>query len=517
MAEYKVLLTTSGLGSRLGNLTKFTNKSLVRIGDKPAISHIIESYPPDVEFVVTLGHYGSHVKQYLTIAHPERAIKFVEVDNYMGEGSSLLYSISHCEEELQCPFIFHACDTILGSNYTDNVDFTTNWSIGGVGDNSQAYRTINCVNGWIVSINEKGEQNFDYVYVGVSGIKDYQVFWRNCRNILNTVKTSDLSDCHIIRKMDNFRVFTTDEWYDMGNVDSLKKTRSILKGTINVLDKDNENIFIVNNNVIKFFENKKICSDRISRTQNLKHLVPPIVESSENFYKYKYVEGHLLADGINLEDFRHLLNWATDHLWKNKQDVSFKNNALSFYKDKTILRVDKFLDKYNLIDKTDDINGITVPPINSMLELVDFNKIMGSEPTGFHGDFILDNILLKDDEFTLIDWRQDFNGSIDAGDMRYDLAKLNHNLILNHQVLAEELYSINTSDTISCDVFVKKSFLDCKEVLRSFCEEYWGTDFKNIEILTAIIWINMSPLHEYPLDMFLYYFGKYNLFLSLNK
>ena len=61
------------------------------------------------------------------------------------------------------------------------------------------------------------------------------------------------SDCHIIRKMDNFRVFTTDEWYDMGNVDSLKKTRSILKGTINVLDKDNENIFIVNNHVIKFF------------------------------------------------------------------------------------------------------------------------------------------------------------------------------------------------------------------------------------------------------------------------
>ena len=71
-----------------------------------------------------------------------------------------------------------------------------------------------------------------------------------------------------VRKMDNFRVFTTDEWYDMGNMDSLKKTRSVLKGTINVLDKDNENIFIVNNHVIKFFENKKICSDRISRTLN---------------------------------------------------------------------------------------------------------------------------------------------------------------------------------------------------------------------------------------------------------
>ena len=92
MAEYKVLLTTSGLGSRLGNLTKFTNKSLVRVGDKPAISYIIESYPKDVEFVVTIGHYGSHVKQYLSMAHADRKIQFVEVDNYMGEGSSLLYS-----------------------------------------------------------------------------------------------------------------------------------------------------------------------------------------------------------------------------------------------------------------------------------------------------------------------------------------------------------------------------------------------------------------------------------------
>ena len=45
MEEYKVLLTTSGLGSRLGNLTKFTNKSLVRIGDKPTISHKINDLP----------------------------------------------------------------------------------------------------------------------------------------------------------------------------------------------------------------------------------------------------------------------------------------------------------------------------------------------------------------------------------------------------------------------------------------------------------------------------------------
>ena len=241
---YKVLLTTSGLGSRLGNLTKFTNKSLVRIGDKSVISHIIETYPEDVEFVVTLGHYGSHVKQYLTLAHPERKFEFVEVDVYTGEGSSLLYSISLCEEYLQSPFIFHACDTILPKNYIQDVDFSTNWSIGGVGDNSQSYRTINCVNGKIASINEKGEQNFDFVYVGVSGIQQYEVFWNTCRTILQTVKTSDLSDCHVIRKMNDFAVIKIDEWYDIGNIDALKRTRSNIRGTIHVLDKEDENIFI---------------------------------------------------------------------------------------------------------------------------------------------------------------------------------------------------------------------------------------------------------------------------------
>jgi aminoglycoside phosphotransferase (APT) family kinase protein len=137
-------------------------------------------------------------------------------------------------------------------------------------------------------------------------------------------------------------------------------------------------------------------------------------------------------------------------------------------------------------------------------------------PSGFHGDFILDNILINDNNFTLIDWRQDFNGSIDAGDMRYDLAKLNHNLVLNHEILANNQYSIDFTNGIRCDVLVKKSLLDCQELLKGFCEVN-GISYKKIQLLTSLIWLNMSPLHEHPLDMFLYYFGKYNLFVNLRR
>jgi dTDP-glucose pyrophosphorylase len=514
MVEYKVLLTTSGLGSRLGNLTKFTNKSLVRVGDKPVISHIIETYPKEVEFVVTLGHYGSHVKQYLSLAHPDRNITFVEVDNYMGEGSSLLYSISLCEEYLQCPFVFHACDTILPKNYVNLVDFSTNWSIGGRGDNSQSYRTINCVNGKIASINEKGEQNFDFVYVGVSGIRQYEVFWDICKTTLATVKTSDLSDCHVIRKMNNFDVVDIDEWYDIGNIDALKRTRSKIKGTVHVLDKEDENIFVFEDFVIKFFYNKKICSDRVARTKNLEGLVPTLLDSTENFYKYQFVKANLLADSTNLIDFVDLLSWAKQNLWIQKKDEFYRENALSFYKDKTLKRIDKFLEKYNLEDKEDIINGVKIPPLKEIIDQINFDSLIGKNPTGFHGDFILDNILIGDAGFTLIDWRQDFNGSIDAGDMNYDLAKLNHNLTLNHHILANNHFRIECKEEIVCDVYVKKSNLECQEYLQDFCYNN-GIDYKNINTLSSIIWINMAPLHEHLLDMFLYYFGKYNLFLNL--
>ena len=514
MADYKVLLTTSGLGSRLGNLTKFTNKSLVRIGDKAVISHIIESYPQDVEFVVTLGHYGSHVRQYLTLAHSDRKIQFIEIDNYVGEGSSLLYSISLCEEYLQTSFVFHACDTILPKNYINDVDFSSNWSIGGSGENSQSYRTINAVNGKIASINEKGEQNFDYVYVGVSGIKDYQEFWRICNDTLSTIKTSDLSDCHVIREMNNFNIITIDDWYDIGNVDALKRTRSKIKGTVHVLDKEDENIFVFDDFVIKFFYNKKICSDRVARTKNLRGLVPTLLGSTENFYKYQFVKADLLANSINLLKFVDLLSWSKQNLWIQKEDESYKENALSFYKDKTLKRIDKFLEKYNLEDSVDIINGIEVPPIKEVIEQINFESLIGKNPTGFHGDFILDNILIGKNGFTLIDWRQDFNGSIDAGDMHYVLAKLNHNLTLSHQVLADNHFKISCKDEVTCDVYVKKTNIECQEYLQDFCYNN-KIDYSNIKILSSIIWINMAPLHEHPLDMFLYYFGKYNLFLNL--
>ena len=257
MEEYKVLITTSGIGSRLGDLTTYTNKSLIRISDKPAISHIIEHYPKDTFFVITLGHFGSYIKEFLKLTYPDKNFTFVKVDNFEGPGSSLGHSILQAKSELQCPFIFHASDTILTKEDTIP-SLEHNWCAGAYKEETSQYRTLRINNDLIDAINEKGEINFDYSYIGLCGIKDYELFWNNLENLPNT---HSLSDVHVINEMLNnvtFNFHKINNWLDIGNTNELDKTRRYFGSSIKVLDKDNESIYFFNNFVIKFFSDSNI-------------------------------------------------------------------------------------------------------------------------------------------------------------------------------------------------------------------------------------------------------------------
>ena len=175
--NYKILITTSGIGSRLGELTDFTNKSLIRVGDKPALSHIIENYPENSTFVITLGHYGDQVKEFLEMSYPSYDFEFVKVDKYAGTGTSLAYSILQAKDRLQCPFVFNACDAILHDNCLPPEDLQHNFCVGSKVDDSSQYTTLLVNNDQVVEIKDKGEINYDAAYAGICGIKDYESFW----------------------------------------------------------------------------------------------------------------------------------------------------------------------------------------------------------------------------------------------------------------------------------------------------------------------------------------------------
>lgn len=513
----KILITTGGLGSRLGDLTKYTNKSLVRIGKKPALSYIVENYSDDIPIVVTLGHFGQNVKDFLSLAYPNKNFEFVEVDNFSHEGSSLLYSILQAKELLQCPFIFHACDTIISEKHL-KVD--SNWLLGSKKGDASQYRSFDILEDKISKINEKGQLKYDFNYTGVCGIKDYKIFWELSEQMyIKETLNNSLSDCHVIRKMLDICSFYYKEtltWQDIGNVDSLLKTKELLDNNFKILDKEDESIFIFDDSVIKFFHDKQVCRNRIIRAEHLKGIVPKILNFTDNFYKYEKVEGHTLSDVIDINKFIALLKYCSDNLWLEVKADNFLQTCKLFYREKTKERIIKSLNKHNLKDKEENINGLKIPKINTLIENIDFNWLCDSVPSQFHGDFILDNIIYNNGEFKLIDWRQDFGGELKYGDKYYDIAKLNHSLVINHNLINKNLFFIkNECSNIHCDVLRSSILCDCQKILKEYAIAN-NLDLNKINILTSLIWVNMSPLHEYPLSLFLFYFGKYNLYNSLN-
>lgn len=520
--QYKVLVTTSGIGSRLGHLTDYTNKSLVPIGDKLALSYIIECYPEEVTFVITLGHFGDHVREFLNISYPKRQFEFIEVSPYAGPESSLAFSITQAKINLQIPFIFHACDTLI---FNEKIPTPAiNWVAGFKDKDATNYATYDVSGSLIKHLHEKGMTTFDFLHIGLVGVNDYLEFWREIE-LLVTSKPHDtsLNDVAVlqalINKGLNFTSFEFNSWIDIGNSNSLVSARKKIRNKRSVLEKVNESVSFVDDSVVKFFSDSQIVKNRINRTPYLTNLIPKIESYSKNFYRYQYEKGSPLSSLNNPQIFSELLYWARDNLWvvnPNQNQIEFTKTCKEFYLDKTRERVNMFFTKKGITDEPSLINGLDIPTVSQLLE--DAEKILLGDciETGFHGDFILDNIIFNESEFKLIDWRQNFGTSVQFGDIYYDISKLNHSLHINHDIVNDNLFFVEEKKfKVECGILRKDVHAIMENKLKSFVNNQ-NLSLQKVNTLTSIIWLNMSPLHHHPFDKFLYYYGRLNLWRSIN-
>lgn len=518
---YKVLITTSGVGSRLGNLTKYTNKSLVKVGDKFAICHIIEKYNKHLEFVITLGYYGQFVKDLLELAYPYHYFNFVWVDKYQGEGSSLAYSLLQAKDVLRCPFMFNCCDSLTKDKIkipNENTLF-----INDKQTDASSYATINTQDdNYVKSLNSKSHYiNFDYIYTGISFIKNYNLYWKTLDDLYNNNPQSfELGDVDVIQNMlqnisGQFKYIKLDKWYDTGSLSEMaNKIKKEYTSKYVVLDKLTESISFFDKYVIKFFYDKEVSLSRVKRGMHLYPLTPIILDYRENFTKIELIEGEVMSNILAHGEIKNLLNWANKNLWTNNASINPKFYSIceKFYYNKTINRVNESL---KTITDYKIINNLEIGSIQNILDKVNFDNLYTTEHTNFHGDFILDNIIKTKTSYKLLDWRQDFGGELYNGDKYYDLAKLRHNIIFNHNNISNNLFTkeIKNNEVI-IDLKCNYTLINQLKDFNKFVLEN-NMDLQKIKILTALIWLNMSPLHEYPLNEFLYYFGKYNLFLEI--
>lgn len=518
--SFRVCIPCAGTGSRLGDATRYINKSLVAIANRPTLSHLIEQFPADAEFVIALGHKGHLVREFLELAYPERRFFFSEVSPFEGPGSGLGLSLLACREHLQQPFVFISCDTLVDEPIPAP---ESNWMGYAEADNLQSYRTVQLQGGRVQAIAEKGlaDPLTHRAYIGLAGIQDYKAFWEAMTaggaDSIDTGEAFGLR--HLIERGIEAHCFT---WHDTGNIQALADTREYYRepDEPNILEKANEAIWFVDDEVIKFSDDKRFIANRVQRVQQIGDFVPPITGSREHMYRYRKVKGRVLSELANLPNFQGLLEYCQT-FWSKKSLIpaeadAFREKCMGFYRDKTLERVALFYRTFGRADGCQSINGVDMPQLSELLERIDWAWLADGLAGRFHGDFHFENILLTPEgQFVFLDWRQDFAGDIAVGDIYYDLAKLMHGLIISHELIARDLFNVDwREDAIEFDVHRKQSLVECERFFEQWLVEQ-GYEVRKVRVLTALIYLNIAALHHDPYCQLLYALGKSMLFAEL--
>lgn len=535
----KLFITTSGIGSRLLDLTKYTNKSMIKIGKKPVISYIIDEYPEDTELVISLGYYGDHVKQYLDLAYPNRKITYVWVDNYDGPGSSQVYSQLQAEQYLQEPFIYHDCDTIV-ENLQDQIpmDFDYNFLVG-YETNSELYDAFD------YDVNNKTKDKFEsykliktYMkpdslvgmlsFIGICGIYDYKTFWENMHKAYEDERFKtpyDFLVYHEYQMFDDLRAIKVNNWTDTGNIAGVKEARKKCKDNFFILDKIDQGIFIIKDKVIKFFAKDGVVDNLITHYNKINQFCQPITNYTKNFLCYDFIDADNAINNMNPVRFEKMLNYFKDNgLWEiqNVDNNLFNKCKDKFYINKTLDRVNQFKEFYNINeDKDIYINDVLIPKEYTIEYMIsEFTKskyYKETKCTGWHGDFVLDNMLWDGNKFILLDWREKFDNIIEYGDMNYDFGKMNHNLTFNFSSACNDLFTIKEyEDNVYVSILADNYVYECRNILKRFVETNYNISYDYINFITAICWISMTPLYFLnPLCKLLFYMGKLTMYQSL--
>jgi thiamine kinase-like enzyme len=126
------------------------------------------------------------------------------------------------------------------------------------------------------------------------------------------------------------------------------------------------------------------------------------------------------------------------------------------------------------------------------------------ERTAFiHGDLQFDNLIYDGkDTFKLLDWRQDFAGKTEVGDLYYDIGKMLGGMIINYDLIKRNLFTYEEETDKIFFEFARRSSHD-KMI------EYLKSKYNDsiIDDIVTLIYLNMSPLHKAPYDKMLFSFA----------
>ena len=494
-----VLILAAGYGRRMGPFSRMVNKGLIPYDNKPLISHIMDKFDKEsTKFVIACGHMGQQVKDYVSAVHTDKQIVYVDIPDYAEGSTGPATTIQLCARHINGAFMWLSCDTLFDFDYKDKLDH--NWI--GVhpvnSDIAQDYCWVRRDGETITDIENKqpSKQAVD-AFIGLMYCKDMQ-YVENLQAVNAREAYQGL--------LDNLklRAHTVREWMDFGTYDKWVELSAGLKEVS--FPKPNELFYADNKKIVKFTTDSTLTDRKANRALLNPTCMPSGIRRSGQFLVYNYVEGDIIYSQLNPALMSKLLEWADTALWKRKWFPNTENVCKDFYLKKTQDRLQQFRVKYSDWSEPCTVNGQAVESIDAYLSKIDWDWLCNTSEWAFiHGDFQFENVIYSAhmDMFTAIDWRTDFGGD-SYGDLYYDLAKMVGGILLDYQaVKADKLEYQEHADSAqlnNCSIPDAGNYV---QMVKDFCANK-NLDWNKVELLIAIIYLNMSPLHDAPFDKYLF-------------
>lgn len=496
-----VIIPTAGTGSRMGNYTKNLNKALLPYKDKPVLSHIIDSFPKDTRFIIPVGYLKEQIKDFCAVAYSDRHIEFLEVDDWTSEKSGTGYTLLQCKNSIKSPFWYVPCDTYFDESVVDKVRNRDCYFVKSVPEQDTHLYTMFDKNNSFHIHDIKFKQTTPASWVAFTGlmyINDYKDFFKklgksNSNEFIGIIKIgSDTASLN--------------SWLDFGSP-SIYQTALSKSQKFDFTKKD-ELTYICNNRVVKWWTDGSVPEKKYKKTLANPEVCPPNCTYQGNYMAYDFWPGKTLYEFNNPVAFFELLYWLDSRVWL-KVDADISKAAMEFYRTKSLGRINKFLEKYPNLPIVDNIDGVAVKDYKHYLNKIDWDYFAKTALPGFvHGDLQFDNVIINSaGEFVMIDWRHEFAGIVEHGDIYYDLAKLAGGLIINYANIKNHNFNIEVDgSSVTLSIPNVDHITVYQEKLKQYIEGN-NLDYNKVQQLVPIIFWNMSPLHTAPFDTFLWYLG----------
>jgi len=501
MTKHTVIIPTAGLGSRMGNYTRDLNKALLPYKDRPILAHIIDNFPRDTRFIIPLGHFKQQIIDFCSVAYSDRHIEFIDILDWTSEKSGTGTTLLQCRDLIAEPFWYVPCDTYFDETVVGKVSNNDCYFVRQVPEqDTNLYTMFNTGAGFhITDIRFKQTApKFWTAFTGLMYINDYTDFFARLED------SNSNEFIGIINLGSDTANLTT--WLDFG-CPKIYQTELSKSQKFDFTKKD-EVTYICNNRVVKWWLDNSVAKKKYDKVLANPSVFPDNCQHSGNYMAYDFFAGQTLYEFNNPAAFTPLLDWLETNVWIDST-VDIKSASLEFYKTKSLQRISKFLEKYPNLTTITNIDGVTVKDYQYYLNKIDWEYLATKTRPGFlHGDLQFDNIVISDDlDFKIIDWRHEFAGLIEYGDIYYDLAKMAGGLIINYANIKQHNFNIEIDkDSVTLSIPSVDHITVYQEQLKKYIVDN-NLDYNKVQQLIPIIFWNMSPLHTAPFDLFLWYLG----------